>query len=313
MATISVLINCYNYGRFVVEAIESALEQTLPPAEIIVVDDGSTDETPTILAQRYAGHAVVKVLRQRNGGQLSAFVSGMENASGDLICFLDADDKYEPNHLEDVARAFAEKRDVDFVFTAHRMFGDADEVVQYAPQDVNLGYSLVATLKSRVFLGSVTSSLALRRNLGLTLLPVMRQAAPRWPIRADDTLVYGASLAGARKYYLAAPSVLYRVHGKNWLMGREETVDGNFRHGLRRDTFFELLSAHLGLGPSVRLRVVWEFLSIQQPSRNQYRAYVRLNRQIHESFLQGLKGRIKIYLHYRRHRPAWDIAAPAPF
>lgn len=295
------------------DAIESALAQSVPPAEIIVVDDGSTDETPTILEERYAGHGLVKVVRQRNEGQLSAFVLGLEHASGDILCFLDADDKYEPDHLESVTGAFAENKDVDFVFTAHRRFGADDRVVQYAPEDLNLGFSLIAVLKERIFLGSITSTLAIRRSLSLTLLPVLRQVAPRWRIRADDTIVYGASLAGARKYYLAAPTVLYRIHEKNCLFGRASSMEDDIAHGLRRDTFFELLARHLGLGPSVRLRVVWEFLSIKQPTRSQYRVYVRLNRRIHESFLQGLKGRIKIYLHYKCHRPAWDIANPAEF
>lgn len=314
MATVSVVINCYNYGRFVVEAIESALAQSVPPAEVIVVDDGSTDDTPKILEDRFAGNSMVKVLRQRNGGQLAAFVLGMEHASGDLICFLDADDKYEPNHLENVTRVFADNKDVDFVFTAHRRFGEADGVEQYAPEDLNLGFSLIAVLKERIFLGSITSTLAIRRNISLTLLPVLRQVAPRWRVRADDTIIYGASLAGARKYYLAAPTVLYRIHDKNdHLFGQVKSIDEFYAHGLRRDMFFELLSSHLGLGPSVRLHVVWEFLSIKQPTRNQYRVYVRLNRRIHESFLQGLKGRIKIYLHFKRHRPAWDISTPGEF
>ena len=314
MATVSVIINCYNYGRFIVEAIESALAQTMPPAEVIVVDDGSTDDTPRILEDRYTGHSVVKVLRQRNGGQLSALVLGMEHASGDVICFLDADDKYEPDHVENVTRVFAENRGVDFVFTAHRLFGAAEDVVQYAPEDLDLGYSVIATLKSRIYIGSITSTLAIRRSLSLTLLPVLRQVAPRWCIRADDTIVYGASLAGARKYYLAVPTVLYRIHETNdHIFGQVKSIDEDYAHELRRDMFFELLSSHLGLGPSVRLRVVWEFLSIKQPTRNQYRVYVRLNRRIHESFLQELKGRVKIYLHYKRHRPAWDISTPASF
>jgi glycosyltransferase involved in cell wall biosynthesis len=314
MATVSVVINCYNYGRFVVEAIESALAQSAPPAEVIVVDDGSTDDTRKILDERYAGHSVVKVLRQRNGGQLSAMVLGMEHVAGDLLCFLDADDRYEPNHLENVTRVFSERKDVDFVFTAHRCFGKADEVVQYAPQDLDLGFSLIAVLKERIFLGSITSTLAIRRSLSLTLLPVLRQVAPRWRVRADDPIIYGASLAGARKYYLAATTVLYRIHETNdHIFGQVKSIDEDYTHGLRRDMFFELVSSHLGLGPSVRLRVVWEFLSITQPTRSQYRVYVRLNRRIHGWFLQGLKGRVKIYLHYKRHRPAWDISKPASF
>ena len=91
------------------------------------------------------------------------------------------------------------------------------------------------------------------------------------------------------------------------------TFDEYYAHRLRRDTFFELLANHLGLGPSVRLRVVWEFLSIKQPTRCQYREYVRLNDRLHESILEWLKGRIKIYRHYKRNRPAWDSSTPADF
>jgi glycosyltransferase involved in cell wall biosynthesis len=312
MGAVSVVVNCYNYGRFVAEAIDSALAQSVPPADVIVVDDGSTDDTLRVLAERFGNHPIVKILHQRNGGHLSAFVLGMEHASGDVICFLDADDKYEPDHLKQVTKAFDEHKDVDFVFTAHRRFGEDDRVVQHAPEDLDLGFSVIATLKSRIYIGSITSTLAIRRNLGLTLLPALRQAAPRWPNRADDCIVFGASLAGAKKYYLAAPTALYRIHPQNeHRFGAMAHFDEYYRHGLRRDTFAELLCSHLGLGPSVRLHVVSEFLSIKQPTRNQYHVYVRLNRQFRESFVQGLKGRIKIYLHYKRHRPAWDVSAPA--
>lgn len=93
----------------------------------------------------------------------------------------------------------AANRDVDFVITAHRCFGEVDQVVQYAPEDLNLGFSVIATLKSRVYLRSITSALAIRRNLSLTLLPVLRHITPRWRMRADDCIVYGASLAGSQK------------------------------------------------------------------------------------------------------------------
>jgi len=304
MGAVSVVVNCYNYGRFVVEAIDSALAQSVPPAEVIVVNDGSTDETQRVLDERFGNHPIVKILHQRNGGHLSAFVLGMEHASGDVICFLDADDKYEPNHLEQVTRVFAENEDVDFVFTAHHRFGEDDRVVQHAPEDLDLGFSVIATLKSRIYIGTITSALAIRRSLSLTLLPALRQAAPRWRNRADD----------CKKYYLATPTVLYRIHAQNeHRFGQMVHFNEFYRHGLRRDTFFELLCNHLGLGPSVRLHVVAEFLSIKQPTRNQYRVYVRLNRRFRESFVYGLKGRIKIYLHYKRYRPAWDVSAPAAF
>jgi glycosyltransferase involved in cell wall biosynthesis len=314
MATVSVVIDTFNSDRFIVEAIESVLAQTAPPNEVIVVDDGSTDETARILDERYSGHKTVKILHQRNGGQMSAMVRGLEHAEGDVICLLDGDDRYERNHLENVTKVFAEHEGVGYVFTAHRKFGAADEVVQYAPADLDLGFCVVATLKNRVFMGSIMSATAISRQVSQTLLPVLRQVAPRWRLRAEDCIVYGASLAGAKKYYLAEPTVLYRIHGSNASqVGQMKNFDEYFAHGQRRDTAFELFCRHLGLGPTVRMRVVLEFLSIRQPTRNQYRAYVKLNWQVHESLWQCLKGRIKIYLHYKRNRPAWDRRTPAEF
>jgi glycosyltransferase involved in cell wall biosynthesis len=314
MARVSVVIDTYNSDRFIVEAIESVLAQSVPPNEVIVVDDGSTDGTARILDERYSGHSTVKVLHQRNGGQMSALVLGLEHADGDVIFLLDGDDKFERNHLENVGRVFAEHEDVGYVFTAHRTCGDASEVVQYAPEDLDLGFCLIATLKNRVFMGSITSVTAISRQVSLTLLPVLREVAPRWRLRAEDCIVYGASLAGAKKYYLAEPTVIYRIHdGNAHRFSKTTYLDESFAHGQRRDTVFELFCRHLGLGPTVRLRVVLEFLSIKQPTRNQYRAYVKLNSQIHESLLEWLKGRIKIYLHYKRNRPAWDVQTPAEF
>lgn len=103
--TVSVVIPAYNYARFLGEAIESALKQTLPPLEVIVVDDGSTDNTAEVLA-RYGDR--VRVLRQKNQGVSVAANHGAEMARGDLLAFLDADDIWLPRKLElQVQRFFA--------------------------------------------------------------------------------------------------------------------------------------------------------------------------------------------------------------
>jgi glycosyltransferase involved in cell wall biosynthesis len=85
----SIIIDNYNYARFLGEAIESALAQRYPYTEVIVVDDGSTDESREVIA-RYGGR-VIPVLKE-NGGQASAFNAGFRASSGDVILFLDADD-----------------------------------------------------------------------------------------------------------------------------------------------------------------------------------------------------------------------------
>jgi glycosyltransferase involved in cell wall biosynthesis len=86
---ISVLINNHNYGRFVGRAIDSALGQKASDVEVIVVDDGSSDQSRSIL-EAYGNR--MKVLYQDNQGQASTINAAVQSRSGDLLCFLDADD-----------------------------------------------------------------------------------------------------------------------------------------------------------------------------------------------------------------------------
>src|SRR3954465_2043404 len=90
-AVVSVVVFCYNYGRFLGRAVDSALTQRWPhgEVEVIVVDDGSTDNTAEVLA----GYGdTIRVHRQTNQGLMAAFRAGVSLATGDYICLLSADD-----------------------------------------------------------------------------------------------------------------------------------------------------------------------------------------------------------------------------
>jgi glycosyltransferase involved in cell wall biosynthesis len=95
--SVSVIIPTYNYARFLRTAIDSALAQTLPAKEVIVVDDGSTDETPDVLAA-YGDR--ITVLHRQRGGVGAARNAAMAAATGDYFGFLDADDAWDPRKLE---------------------------------------------------------------------------------------------------------------------------------------------------------------------------------------------------------------------
>src|SRR5262249_8062926 len=97
MATASIIINNYNYGRFLNDAINSALAQSYPNVEVIVVDDGSTDNSREIIAGY--GDRIVPVLKE-NRGQPSAFNAGFATSGGDVILFLDSDDALLPTAVE---------------------------------------------------------------------------------------------------------------------------------------------------------------------------------------------------------------------
>lgn len=94
---VSVVINNYNYGRFLAAAIESALRQTHPAFEVIVVDDGSSDDSLAV-ARRYEKQ--IHLLVQTNGGQGSAYNTGYAAARGDWVIFLDSDDLLAVDALE---------------------------------------------------------------------------------------------------------------------------------------------------------------------------------------------------------------------
>ncbi len=97
MRTISVIIPVWNRAHEVGRAVDSALAQTLPPLEVIVIDDGSTDETPHVLA-RYGNR--IRVVRQNNRGVAAARNAGIAIARGELLAFLDSDDVWLPHKLE---------------------------------------------------------------------------------------------------------------------------------------------------------------------------------------------------------------------
>lgn len=95
--SVSVIIPAYNAESFLADAVQSVLAQTIKPSEIIVVNDGSTDNTESI-AKRFGNK--IRYIRQENGGTASARNRGLEIAGGDLIGFLDADDIWLKNKLE---------------------------------------------------------------------------------------------------------------------------------------------------------------------------------------------------------------------
>lgn len=93
---ISVVIPCYNYAHYVGAAIESALAQDYAHIEVVVVNDGSTDDSLQVI-QRYAPR--VKIVDQPNQGSIAAYNRGFAESSGDVVIFLDADDLLEPGAL----------------------------------------------------------------------------------------------------------------------------------------------------------------------------------------------------------------------
>ena len=121
---VSVIIPNYNYAQFVGEAVESVLNQTYKDIEIIVVNNGSTDNSINVLA-KYSKK--ILLINQENLGQSGARKSGLEVATGNYIAFLDADDKWDPRKIEKQLLLFSPK--VELVYCGINLFSENSQTI----------------------------------------------------------------------------------------------------------------------------------------------------------------------------------------
>src|SRR4030067_1245470 len=121
MPQISVIIPCFNSGKYLRECLDSVLSQTSQDFEVIVVDDGSTDDTPSII-KSYGSR--VRLIRQDNKGPSSARNAGIKIAQGNYIAFQDADDVWLPRKLELQYRFLQENPPYLWVYSDMSTFND---------------------------------------------------------------------------------------------------------------------------------------------------------------------------------------------
>jgi glycosyltransferase involved in cell wall biosynthesis len=135
--SVSVVIPTYNAGPYLVEAVESVFRQTVPPCELIVVDDASSDGTADVansLARRSAVPFRVIELRRNSGGPALPMNTGIAAASGKLIAVLDQDDEFFPRKIEVQSALLAAREDVTVVASYCGDFRDPNRILQSADQ-----------------------------------------------------------------------------------------------------------------------------------------------------------------------------------
>jgi glycosyltransferase involved in cell wall biosynthesis len=213
--TFAVVITSYNYRDFVVEAVESALAQSRKPAQVVVVDDGSTDGSDTLLRQHYGEDERVTLICGTNGGQFEAFQRGVAAVQAEVVCFLDSDDHWAPDYLARLGELYDTRADVGFVFSDMRHFGQEDRLVGFNRSAVDLGHTAIITYAMARWYGAPTSALSTRTKWARKVLDLPDSFRETWRLSADNCLVFGSSVLGAHKYYLPTGSVWYRIHGKN--------------------------------------------------------------------------------------------------
>jgi glycosyltransferase involved in cell wall biosynthesis len=235
---VSIVVNNYNYGHFLSEAIDSALAQTYTHTEVIVVDDGSTDDSPEIIAGY--GDRIIPVLKE-NGGQASAFNAGFAKSRGDVICFLDADDYLFPQTIERVLRVW-EPGVAKVQYRLRMVDAVGNPIGFYPPLNAAMDSeeALSTLLKRGTYVCPVTSGNSFSRAALEHILPIPEED---FRLSADGYLQIMVPFCGEVESIHEALAA-YRIHGNNlWATGTQKSA--NERPTMYRRKFEYLQRKHL--------------------------------------------------------------------
>ncbi len=231
--TFSILIAAYQASATIAEAVESALSQTVPAHEVIVVDDGSTDGTPDAL-EPYRDR--VTLIRQENRGPAAARNVGIRLATGDFISILDADDVYEPARLEALTELAGARPDLDILMTDLHLEVDSELVGRFSEKTPFAVAEQNLAIFERCFLAE----------------PAIRREALIAIGGFDESLLIGEDWecwirllhAGSAAGFVDMPLVRYRIGGPSLTANRVAALRS-------RVTVLELAS-RLDLAPNER-------------------------------------------------------------
>ena len=218
MARASIIIPAFNSGRFLGEAVQSALDQTAPAHQIVVINDGSTDDTENVLAPFQSR---ITYLKQENQGVSAARNAGLRQASGEWVVFLDADDRLHPRALEVLLRS---SRSENF-----------NQVLYGNVVDTAENRQTIRVRQSPIFAGAPPA--AARHLFQFGSIPPSAFAVPLWLVRDvggfDPRFSYSADVHLWLRCACFVPFVhvpetvlYYRVHGSSM----------SLKHSALRDT-----------------------------------------------------------------------------
>jgi glycosyltransferase involved in cell wall biosynthesis len=139
-AIVSIIIPAYNAERFISETIESVQQQSYNSWELIIVNDGSTDGTKDIVENKLLSDKRIRIINQKNSGVSVARNTGMKNATGDFMAFLDADDIWLKDNLKEKISLLINDSTIDFVFSDRNLIDERSENPQPSPfgSDTNI-------------------------------------------------------------------------------------------------------------------------------------------------------------------------------
>lgn len=212
---VSIIIPNFNNASFLEEAVVSALMQDYANTEVIVCDDGSTDDSLHLLQRLTSTFPRLTVVTKSNGGQASAVNTAFRSCRGRIVCFLDADDFYYAGKVTRVVQELRAAATAGFLF--HRLdrvdrFGRPCGQVPLVPLLPSGWYASHVVTKGSSPIGiPVTSGLCLRREVADRIFPVSERV-----VYDLDEIIRRLALVTTRAISLDTPLAAYRIHGANF-------------------------------------------------------------------------------------------------
>ena len=276
MPLVSVIMPAYNAARYIAQAINSVLAQTLTDWELIVVDDGSTDTTQQVLAM-FVDPRIIKVY-QANSGEACARNAALDRAQGKYVTFLDSDDLYLPQALADLSGFLDQHDEYDAAYSDGFFCDEQDRPLMRLSEH-----------RATVYTGSILEPLVLSASVisGIICTITRRSLIEQQHIRFDSQFVIGPdwdfwieTARHARFGYLDRTTCMYRVHETNitrtsgmqrrkddLVRGRMKVLNATWFADLsvstRRQFFFDLLIELLG-GHADRQHAILKSAQFQQ-------------------------------------------------
>jgi glycosyltransferase involved in cell wall biosynthesis len=202
---VSVIIPCFNYARFLPDAVASLIAQTFENWELIIVDDGSTDESVMAARMQMARHPDrhIRLFQQPNAGPATARNTGAARAAGEYVLFLDADDMLAPALLDRATAILRERPEVGFVYSGMQLFGQDRHEWPSVPFSMRL-----------LALDNYVPPHALVRRAAWQQVGGFDAARSLWAFEDWDFWLRVAA-AGWNGWHIAEPLVRYRRHGRS--------------------------------------------------------------------------------------------------
>jgi glycosyltransferase involved in cell wall biosynthesis len=285
---VTALIDTFNHGRFIEQAVESVLAQDFSheEMEILVVDDGSTDDTAARM-EKYAGR--VRYLRKENGGQASALNVGIREARGEIVALLDADDYWLPHKLGRVVEEFDRRPDTGMVYHPFLFWREPAAPAPAGDFPTVTGDATSSLANLLLYRGQATSGIAFRKSVVERLLPIPDSLR----ILADGYLIYLVIFI-APVAAITEPLTVYRLHEGNLFhcspeqkdrlrqkLACQRTLLKEMQVWLEREKFWREQSPAATFLQRMELHTRWMEFTIEGTRRGELYRYLREERGLY--------------------------------